>query len=343
MDVKLHQWLAVTIWHEYFDKKECPVFELKAIGSTARMMKNYDVSIRKYSNQFHAYAGVKDTKNLWDELKGIDDLYFQMINTDVYFNSYTSLSKEKLSEDLLYITNPKVENRFQSSGLLEPEEYVVSKGLQFTIEVIADKNQKIQLKNSEGDWVYESNSPINQANCLINLKGYITGIYELWIDEKKVHKLFVTNESIDQNCYGILHIQMAKIIVSLKENTIPAIEINFETKSTFWQYAIVIPEDKKITIQELKIEDTQQNKYVNEEEKQLAGGITAQIYTAPEAVKLKQNVNKNPILKLQYSNEFSDTVIELDKKMPTPQVSNIITKKKDNAENAYYSQTIVYV
>ncbi|MGY3791994.1 hypothetical protein [Aquimarina sp. 433] len=342
MSVQLQQWFSLEIMHEYFHEQKCTVFALVPLLRTKQLMKNYGIHIRQIENTYTGYVSVKNASKIWEELSMEEDLYFQMICIDSNFNNYTNTSPSLKEDTLLYISNFQVANRLHAEESINPEKYLPVQSLRFNVSVPVDKQVTIDVKDSKGNKIYSKDSISNESIVYVDIEVFGSGMYEIWIDNQLQSSFLGISERIDDHCYGIFHIRMKSILESLKENTIPAIQVNFKSRETFWQYLVVIPEDRKIIIRELAIEGEDQISYMGPEEKEIVGGEKSKVFTSPKTIKLQQKIRDHPLLKMKYSNSFSDTILELDMKMPLPNVSKIVSAKENN-ENIYYSPTIIYV
>lgn len=342
MSVQLQQWFSLEIMHEYFHEQKCTVFALVPLLRTKQLMKNYGIYIRQIENTYTGYVGVKNESKIWEELSMDEDLYFQMICIDSNFNNYTNISPSLKEDTLLYISNFQVTNRLHTEESINPENYLPVQSLRFNVSVPVDKQVFVDIKDSKGTKIYSKDSISNESIVYVDIEVFGSGMYEIWIDNQLQSSFLGISERIDDNCYGIFHIRMKSILESLKENTIPAMQVNFKSRETFWQYLVVIPEDRKIMIRELAIEGEDQISYMGPEEKKIVGGEKSKVFTSPKTIKLQQKIRDHPLLKMKYSNSFSDTILELDMKMPLPNVSKIVSTKQNN-ENIYYSPTIIYV
>ncbi len=342
MSKGLQQWFNLVMMHEYFNKDVCTVFKIQPCVATRRLMKNYGIHIQQLGNIYKGYVEVAETKAIWEELDSQEDLYFQLMNTDCNFDNYTDIPSSNEENKLLYITNATVANRMHTEEFVTPDVYLPKSALRFNVSVPNDTSVTVVIKDSLGKEIYKQDSLLKQSSISVDIEVFGAGIYEVWIDDKRIQTFFGTSEKIAENCYGILHLQMRTLVESLKENTMPSLQVKFSAKATYWQYAVVVPNDKKIKIQELTLEGVDEILYAGPEKKEIAGGIESKVFTSLQVIKLQQKATKHPLLKIKYNNDFSDTVLELDLKMPIPNVSKIVAKKQNN-ENLLYSQTIIYV
>lgn len=342
MNINLNQWLTLEIQHQYFENELCPVFDLVPMRSTQRLMKNYNIRIQKNKNRYIGYVNVRPSKSIWEELEMNEDFYFQMINSDPEFDNYTDVPLVRKEESVLYLTNSQIANRSHEEEYITPNTFVQVQALRFSVTVQSDPLVSVVVKNNVGDEVFNQIADKNQSSVFIDISVFGNGIYEIWVDGKRTKIFFGTSEKIEDQCYGIFHLQMKKVTESLKENTTPILKVGFQARATYWRYAIVISEDKNITIQDMTLLGVNKEQYSGPTIENIIGGKESNVFTSTKVLKLHQKMKETPMLKIIYNNDFSDTVLELDMKMPIPKVSSIITKKENN-ENLLYSQTIIYV
>lgn len=335
-------WFTFLIEHLYFNNKECTVFDLIPLQQTQRTLKNYGIRFQKFKNQYLAYAEAAPSKKIWDELAYADDLFFQLINTDATFDNYTDVALPKKANTILYATNEKVVNRFANQPIITVKNTLPIGALRFSVPVSKEKSVSVIIK-SNGQEIFNQVSPEKQSTAFIDIQVHGTGVYELWIDNELANTFFGTSERLSTNCYGILHINMRNAVESLRENTLPIVQLHFDARATFREYVVIIPKEKKIDIKNMEIESANNEKYGDVEQKKVLGNEEASnVFTTTNAIPLYQKAKEHSVLKIQYANQFSDVVTELDIPMPVPSATSLITKQVNN-ENVYYSQTIIYV
>lgn len=342
MSGSLKKWMNMTILHEYFEQEKCPVFSLLPLAETQRLLKNYGIRFQQSVNEYTFYVPLKPTQHLWEVLTLDEDLYFLMNLSDTKFECYTKIPDNKKEGELLYITNAEVSNRMHEEESIDANTYLPVRPLGFNVSCDAEKITKVEIKDSRRNLLFTSESISGQKVIPVDLRVFGSGIYALWIDGVQKELFFGTNEQQKQSTYGVVHIQMHQVLESLKENTEPQLAVHFETKSTFWQYAVVIHEDKKINVLELNIEEEGAASYEDDGTKILAGGTEALVFTSQNEKKLVQKPKEHPLLTMRYTNEYSDTLMELDLKMPAPKPFPLVVEEQEN-EKVYYSQTIIYV
>lgn len=341
--MKKHEhWFTLEIKHPYFYNEECPVFDLLPTPETLRIMKNYDIRFQKLNNQYHFYAAIDPSKKIWEELNTAEDLFFQLINSDPSFDTYTNIVLPKKEDAITYITNTKIVNRFSDEMAIVPETNLSVRPLVFNQPVSKDDATNIILKKDNQE-IFTGQSQEKQTIIPVDIRAFGNGVYELWINGSLTTNFFGSASSLTTNCYGILHINMRNVLESLKENTLPVLTANFDVRDTYKEYLVIVPNNKKINIKSMHIESPENEEYAAPEKKMVFDNQEeATVFTSINPIALQQKVINHPVLKIQYTHQFSDVLLELDIKMPTPKVTSVITKTKNN-ENAYYSQTIIYV
>ncbi len=337
-----YHWFTFEIQHQYFEHNACPAFQLLPTPTSQRIMKNYGIRIQKQGNRYLAYATIAAEQKIWDELPTQEDLFFELINTDPYFDNYTEVPLSITEEKVLYLTNKQVENRFISEENCSPTTYLPVKGLRFNVPVPKNKATTVVIKDHKGQEVFSQTSHLQQQIVSVNISALDTGVYEIWIDNQLSKKFIGSSEINTTKCYGIVHIQMPIIVASLKENAIPILNVDFLARATYWQYIIMPPSDKKITIQEMHIEGITDTTYKNIGTTTEIGGKEATVFLSEDKQKLQQKAAEHSVLKIQYTNDFSDTLLDLDIKIPIPKPQHIMTQQENN-EDVFYSQTIIYV
>ncbi|MEX6627285.1 hypothetical protein [Tenacibaculum salmonis] len=334
-------WFTLIIEHQYFKNNECTIFDLLPVYETQRILKNYGIRFQKYQNKYHAYAEVDSSKKIGEELKNTEDLYFQLINSDPNFNNYTDITSQKKEQSVSYITNSEIINRLNKETSVAPKTYLEVRSLRFNLSIPEKKITTIIIKTDNQE-IYNQKFSEEQSNIPVDITAFGIGVYELWINGVLSNKFIGLSNTLSTNCYGILHIKMRNILESLKENTIPLLKIFFNARSTFREYVIIVPEDKKIEIKNIEIEASEDEQYKKPKKELYLGNQKANVFTSTNAIKFSQLPKKHAVLKIEYNNQFSDALLELEMKLPVPAISSIIKKEKNN-ENVYYSQSVIYV
>jgi hypothetical protein len=274
---------------------------------------------------------VRPSKRVWQELETADDLYFQLLNTDKNFNAYTEMPIVQNAHSLVYITNATTQPQSQTTPNI-----ITYSPLQFSVDTVSVNT--VVIKNAQGTCIFEAaTSSVLQVN--INLNRFGTGRYELWLDGILSKSFFGTSERLHPQCYGILQIQTSNCLEVLKLDTLPSLTLNFESRAVYWKYLIVIPSDKNISISTIDIDN---DAYTPPETQTVFNDKTAYAFTSRQPIKLIKSPQHYDVLKLQYTQQFSDSPIEQDMKLPVPAAHTLQKEEKNNA-HSYYAQSIIYV
>ncbi|WP_299625674.1 hypothetical protein [uncultured Tenacibaculum sp.] len=335
-------WFTLEIVHSYFQNNECTVFDLFPTQYTARILKNYGIKIQKIANKFLFHVNTRDTKQVWEELNNAEDLFFQLLNADVNFDNYTDVLLPKKENTVQYITNDDVINRFNETSSVSPK-ILETYSLRFAVETIKEKEVVLSVRN-KGKEIYKIISPENQRTTSIDIEAYGNGVYELWIDNVLSNTFYGTTEIPKQNLYAMVHINMKNAVESIKENRTPVLKVNFKARATYREYVVVVPDYKKIEIKNIKIEGIDEEKYNAAEKKEVIESLgESYVFTSTNPIAFSQKQLKHSVLKIEYVNQFSDTLLEEEMKLPVPNTSSIKIKNNQDNESSYYSQSIIYV
>lgn len=333
----LRQWLTLGISHHYFEDGKCPVLKLAPITESRRIMKNYGIHFRELNSRYIGYVGGNSSSDFEEVLPKNQDLYFQLVNTDPYFDNYTEVVLPRKDGTRLYLTNSITEE----GETIPTNLYLSVQGLRFSVAVPSQAPTSISIKNSQREEIFKQTSIQDQSTVFVDINVFGTGVYELWVAGSLSKTFFGTSEDLVENCYGLVHVQMPSILTELKKNEASMLQIDFQARETYWQYHVIIPQDKKITVQAVSVEGVDGLPF-SDLGKKMIGGQESHMFMSPDPIRLSQKAEKTPILKMQYTNDFSDTVLEMELKMPLPDIATVATKDEFNG-NVFCSQAIIYV
>ena len=347
MNISYQKWLSVKIMHNYFTKGNCPVLALVPFDTTKKIMNNYQLLSKKTDQDLDFYIGMKPSgkKSVADELQGADNLYFQLISTDGYFFNYTNI--DSLSEGAGFFfsngINIQYPDRLQHEEFVSAADVLTIRPLTFSIALPA-MNTSIEMKNQEGKVVFEKTVDGKQVPVFaIDLRGEGSGPYQLWLNNRLTESFFATDEHLDEKSIGVLEINISMLTQQLSSGSIPVLTLNFEARSTYWQYGVIVKDNHKIVVEGIVIEDEEGIPYDGPEEGTIVGGQLAQWFTSLVPVVLREKLSVNPLLKLSYFNDFSERLNVMEVKMPNQKASELIVKMNEENEQSYFSQSIIYV
>lgn len=338
--------MCLKITNSYFQNGACSDFDLLAFQMTSRLMKNYQILIKKDKNAFSFYAGLLDKTDVFsaqNNFSGIEDLYFQVINTNSLFFNYTDISPVN-DQKLYYFENSSAQDntqQLQKSQFVSDKDIVSYKAKTFNIS-IPDKKVILEIKSNNGQTIKsETIDGDIIKNYFINLNQFDDGIYELWLNNELQEKFFMTNEEIMEDCIGIVKLNMNNIISQNQDNL--KFSIDFNARSVFWQYKIVVKKTRKIQIIDMDILGKNYEFYDGPVEEEIIGNQIAQVFTSTVPIQMHNQIEKNPLLLLTYSNDFSNRNNQLEKKLPGANPEQV--KQYNHGEDgiSFFSSTIIYV
>lgn len=335
--MRYQQWFSFQIEHDFFPEKTCTTFKLAPLAYTQHIFKNYNIKLQQQGNDYQLYTKVPKSSTVWDTLSQLEDVFIQLINTDENFYNYTEAEAPFNSKTLDYITNTKANNsKLQETAVNAKTNPIEVFALQFNVDTTTVS--KVEIKDHLGTSILQKDtSTLSTTPVRINATN--AGIYQLWLDGTLNKTFLASPYPLHEHCYGILHIQPKLVLESLKENTCPKLKLYFEARATFWKYIIVVSEAKKINIKTLQIDNTLYDTYKQE---LVLGNKQGYTITSKQPLKLIKQPKTYSNLNVEYTNQFSDAVVELDVKLPVPSVKSI-SKITKNEKSAYCSKTIIYV
>ena len=215
----------------------------------------------------------------------------------------------------------------------KPKEFNIQlPNYEVNIEIKTSDNQSVKKVTVDGTKV---------KNYLLNLSHLDNGVFQIWLNDKLKETFFASSEAMAENCVGIIELNMPELISEYLSKL--NYSIDFNTRSVYWRYEVVVRNSRKIQVTEMKVVGANKEVYNGPVEKQIIGGQTAQVFTTSEPIKMQNKLDQNPQLEMIYSNEFSNRQNQLDLKLPNPEAEQI--KKINQGENKglFCSSTIVYV
>lgn len=345
MNITYHKWLDIEVMNSYFPDAVCKDLSIIPLAETSRRLDNYNILLHKKENVFSFFAGISEASefSVIDDFKDLEELHFQvLVSADLFFN-YTNLTKPAENE-LYYFSNDyssEENNKIHAETFVSELDIIRSRAKIFTFELAAE-SKSLQIKNNKDEIILNEDLSNNTLTFYpINLSSYNDGLYELYIDNKLNEKIFISDSAFANNCMGVLSIN----IDSLKINFSEALKymINFNVRSVFWQYKIVVPGTRKIEVLSMEIKGGSQETYDGPIEEPIVGGQIAKIFTSNTLLALQYKLENNPQLVLSYSSEFSNKKDELEINLPNADVENLGKFNTGEHADAFFSSTIIYV
>ena len=343
MKVNYHKWLELTVVNNYFPGGKGAVFNVIPLNNTARHFQNYNLLIRKNNHVFSFYIGLdnRSTFDLNRDFEGLTNLYFQVIIDDPLFFNYTDIPYLN-QQQIFYFdntNNPEDPGRLQQGQFVGEEDLVILKPKMFTVLLPAGK-LNLEVRKYGGLTVKAVAVDGNKTKkYLLDLHHQEDGLYELWFNNQRQETFFLS-EKLVENCIGILHFDIKNLAAG---KNVQQYELTFNARAVYWQYRVVVREERKIEVVDMKISGMHEEAYQGPEKQQIIGGQVAQVFTTTTPVQLRNKLKTNPQLQLTYSNDFSDRKKQLEIKLPNPDVEGLKKYSRGEYEGSFLLSTIVYV
>jgi hypothetical protein len=307
-------------------------------------MKNYDILMKKGNNTFSFYAGTPQNTLFAIEsvFEGLDNLYYQLINNDSNLFNYTDITP--VNDNKLYYFQNNIDSGtpqfFQKLEFVSDDDLISFKPKLFNIP-LPNTVVTLEIKNSNEPVLTLKIDGSKSNSYQVNLNHLDNGVYELWLNNQIQETFYLSDEQVADNCLGIVSLNI-KDIISMYPNNINY-AINFNARSVFWQYQVIVQKNRKIQVSEMSVSGISDETYEGPLKQEVIGGQTAEVFTTSIPLKLHNVLENNPQLKVTYSNEFSNRKNELEIKLPNPDVEQLRKYNQGKNEGSFFSSTIIYV
>jgi len=308
-------------------------------------MHNFNILLNKQQNIHSFYAGLNNGTvfDITEQFNGISNLFFQLTVDDATFFNYTNLNANSV-EPLLYFSNTGNQinpQQLHSSPVVTNDEFLDNRPNKFTIPLPSGET-KLEIKSTVGMAVIEHQlSNPSDRDYHLDLSQYEDGAYELWVNDELLEKFFKSSEKLVPNAIGIIHLNMKSLIANYEDRL--NYKIDFNARSVFWRYMVVVPESRKIEVTQMEITGMSTEAYEGPVDEEIVGNQTAHVFTSSIPMQLKQQLETYPQLRISYTNEFSNRTTELELKLPNPGIENITKNNHEESEDSFFSSTIIYV
>ena len=345
MNLHYHKWLDLEVTNNYFSNGVCPHFEIIPFSDTSLQMKNYEILMKKGSNiiSFYAGVGIEESFRIDQNFKGLDNLYFQLINNDPLFFNYSDISAKSEQELYLFQNTSKSEesNQLQANKYVSDQDLIGYKPKVFNT-TLPNKQVNIEIKTVNGESVKkESIDGIKVRNHLLNLRALDNGVYQIWLDGQLHETFFTSSEELSQQCVGVIQFNIKDFV--FKNQNALKYTIDFNARSVYWQYEVVVKNLRKIKVKGMKVVGANNENYNGPEEQQIIGEQIAQVFTTSNPVQMQYKLDVPPQLQVTYSNEFSNRENILEIKLPNPETEQLKKFNQKENDGSFLSSTIVYV
>jgi len=345
MDIRYHKWLELEVTHTYFVDNVCSVLNLVPTDTTAQIFKNYQILLKRHANKLSFFVGLAEGESL-DVLKqfeGISNLYFQVLQEDNFFFSYTDIEFSN-EEELLFFSNLNKDTsatQLQLSQFANKTDLVSKRPEVFNVSLKPD-DTLLEVKSFDGTVVItEDVSNVENPNYVVNLGGQESGVYQLFTNGQLTDTFFMTSETMEINAIGVIQLHMESLKNSYQDGL--TYHIDFDSRSVHRQYKVVLPTARKIEVTTIEIQGMENEKYHGPEQEKLMGEQMAAVFTSDIPLQLKIELDKHPQLNVIYTSEFSNRTNELEIKLPNPGLERITKNINEENEVSFFSSTIIYV
>ena len=342
MTIQYYNWLQCNIIHNFFENGLSTVFELVPFQETSRQMNNYSIRLNNDQGSFGFWIGKTESEplNIESDFDGISNLYFQLIVRDPLFYNYTDLNIADQQKLLLFsnlndLSGSNLMHRWDSAS---GSDAITARPSQFNY-TLPQGNGILEISDESGNVVLENEfANEHPTTILIDLRNQDIGRYTLSLDNGTSDEFFLLHEPLQNECAGIVQINMQSLKANYIENM--AYEIKFEPRPVNWQYKIILRPDH--TLISLKIDGMESETYSGPVEEDFMGNQKAQVFMSSKPIPLKQKYDNSPLLRYAYSSEVTDSdTLELNLPIPGPEA--LKAKQNEEGEVSFYSTSIIYV
>lgn len=343
MDLFLKEFLNIKLSHDYFKNGISPYFELTPTNTTRRTLKNFNIFRKLLTNQFSLSVGVrKENAQIIDEIRGLKDLNFLLINKHSYFFNYTNLRPFDRMEEILYLSIGEEGHQEQQNITTQNDHIIQLRGLVFNQRF--EEAGIIEIKNTSQEVLLRfdvTSSEVNQQN--INLNPFGEGYYEIWVDNNLIERFYATDGDFPEKCIGVLHIKGNDVCNLLENEEVVTGSIEFNSKECFWEYEIALSDQRKIEIHDLRIDGKEILEFQPVYDSLLADKVALKVFRSKLSKKIYEEMDRQMELILEYSNLHSERKSELTIKLPAPDVTRIHTQNTEDGGAISVAPTLVYI
>ncbi|UTW66989.1 hypothetical protein KFE94_02415 [bacterium SCSIO 12643] len=337
MDITYHNWLNIEITHLYFTDGICSNIHLNPFQNTSTICQNYNILLHQKQNTTSFFVGNKKSNYTQEDFLAITPMYFQITSDDLYFFNYTNISP---TPDSLLFFETSSHINIQNGDYASAKNLISHKPLVFDIS-IPYNNVQIEVQPIHGrPFISESVDGTQNSEYNVNLVTQETGVYQILLNGEVEETFFISTVELNPNCIGILYLNPLEVI---SQNLSTPLKINFQTRSTYREYQIVVPTKRKINISSITIQGGNGEKYSGPKEDKILNGQTAQVFTSTSPLPLEKEPKTHPKLYLDYTNQYSNRTNQMEVLLPNPDTQNIKPYNLKGDSNSFYSSNIVYV
>lgn len=343
MNKQFQKCISLALLHDYFVNSECTVLSLVPIAETNRKMKQLGLMFNNEANVYTLYSSYNVSEGFnWAKLLGaVDELYFFVVNSDSSFLNYSDVPLI-IDDNTYYFSTVQGSSLVQKKKVVGKSDRVAQTDLVFNVAIPNKANVKVKVCDSYGVAVINQTiDGTEQFTSVIDLSGFGSGYYTLYINGKVTQKLVAIADRFPINAIGVVRLDLKAVSDQQSKNLPASYSLNFGARATQWIFQIVVTPNKKIEVQSMTIENKDGVTYSGPVQQTIVGGNTASVFTSTQTIALQERYTNTQILKITYNNQFSTRKSEMDLPMPFPKVNSVQLTGKKSA--IYASTQIIYV
>lgn len=341
MDISYHNWLNIECTHNYFEGDICRILKFLPFQETVTIFKNYDILIQENANISSFFLGNRQSNISLIDMENIAPIYLQVISENTFFSNFTNI--DLLENSILFFptTNSTLDTgTLQHTALVSQKDLINYKTSQFSITV-PKETELLEIKKGNGETVFSQN--VTNKSLLefsINLTHQDMGMFQIWINQQEHESFLLVTEALHPKCIGIICMDPLLLI---KQAETTHLQLNFNSRSVYHKYKVVVSEKRKINISNISITGALNVHYEGPIESQLVTGQNTQVFTSEAPVPLKEKPKEHARLGIDYTNQFSNRKNKMEILLPNPNVQTIQPFQSNSNSKSYCSINIVYV
>ncbi len=339
MDHTYLQCFDILIDHAYFADGTSNGILVTPTAQAEHIMKNSALKIRSGTNTFSLYGSpASPNASIQQWMEGIPPIFLQLITTDAYFFNYTELPFQTCGDRIWYLSNF---NNDGSTNKLSSGRTLSLKPTSFYVSIPQKPDVEIKILDEAGNVVIgQIHDGTKSPKYHVNLAGWPMDTYTLVINGTVSESFVVTNQELDDRCFGIVKISFTTILQDLSSGKI-TYTIPLKSRSVFLEYSVIVAKHRQIDITKMTIVDAN-NQFNGPSIKEIGNNDQVQVFTSTSAVALSDNQVDKRYLKISYNTQFSERQSEWEKPLPLPNIKNVRMKTEDG-NSQYCCETFVNV
>ncbi|TNE53999.1 MAG: hypothetical protein EP338_08905 [Bacteroidetes bacterium] len=345
MNQKIHTIFRTLVTHTYFNNDVCRALKFEAFPHSKLAMKRLALLVRQFENQYEILSADPAGQEVnWSaRLASAPDLCFYLRTDDPRFVNYSNLPMEVGAGQIYYFSNRKNSTTLQKGKSVGVKDLVKQSTMTPTIAIPEQqKDNTLSLKDLTGNlcWQKEiSSGPARQFTAVLEEPGY----YQVFLGSKKLDHFVALQGDLPIQCMGVFQLNIVELISTLAASKPTTFSLDYLSRSTYWQYDLVLDDQKQIEINEMSISGAGGVSYTGPQAGSLPNGQKTSQYVSGKPIALQENGGQVQTLTMSYKNAFSGRSQNREVRMPYPDAQLIRVVRDDQGIESFYSNQIVYV